>query len=40
MLRAMRSQALAVSDWTNLALRSAIAIVALLALLSLAGILG
>lgn len=39
-LRAMRSSTFAVSDWTNFVLRSAAAIVALLAVLSLAGILG
>ena len=45
MLRAMRTsttlaQTRAVSEWTNFVLRSALAIVALLAGLSLAGILG
>jgi hypothetical protein len=34
------AQTLAVSDWTSFVLRSAAAVVALLAVLSLAGILG
>jgi hypothetical protein len=36
----MRTPTLAVSDWTALLLRSAVTVVALLALLSLVGILG
>lgn len=40
MLWRMRSNTLAVSDWTNVLLRSAITVVALLAVLSLVGILG
>jgi hypothetical protein len=40
MLPAMRTTSLALSDWTGVVLRSAATVAALLAVLSLAGILG